>query len=210
MSFTTPKSRTLLVTIIISSVMVIDQVIKYLVKTGMSLGEKIEVTGWFQIFFTENRGMAFGMDFVGTMFLSLFRLVAIGFCIYLLARLIRRTDIKLGFIVCLAFIVAGAVGNIIDNFLYGLIFTESNLYAEPAVLTTFGEGYGQMLEGRVVDMFYFPLFRWPDWLPLIGGDTFFGAVFNFADAAISCGAIACLIFYRQYFNAEILFPKHPK
>ena len=181
---------------IMLAVFVIDQIIKVAVKTNMHLYESIEVTDWFQIYFIENRGMAFGMDFIGTTFLSIFRIIAIiVFCV-LLVRIIRRR-LPIGLIVCVSLVVAGAMGNIIDNFCYGMIFSESTPF-QISSLVGWGEGYGQMMSGRVVDMFYFPLFTWPEWMPWVGGDVFFGAVFNFADAAISCGAVAILIFYNKY------------
>lgn len=181
---------------IMLAVFVIDQIIKVAVKTNMHLYESIEVTDWFQIYFIENRGMAFGMDFIGTTFLSIFRIIAIiVFCV-LLVRIIRRR-LPIGLIACVSLVVAGAMGNIIDNFCYGMIFTESTPF-QVSSHVAWGEGYGQMMSGRVVDMFYFPLFTWPEWMPLVGGEVFFGAVFNFADAAISCGAVAILIFYNKY------------
>ena len=181
---------------IMLAVFVIDQIIKVAVKTNMHLYESIEVTDWFQIYFIENRGMAFGMDFIGTTFLSIFRIIAIiVFCV-LLVRIIRRR-LPIGLIACVSLVVAGAMGNIIDNFCYGMIFSESTPF-QISSFVGWGEGYGQMMSGRVVDMFYFPLFTWPEWMPLVGGEVFFGAVFNFADAAISCGAVAILIFYNKY------------
>ena len=181
---------------IMLAVFVIDQIIKIAVKTNMHLYESIEVTDWFQIYFIENRGMAFGMDFIGTTFLSIFRIIAIIIFCVLLVRIIRRR-LPIGLIACVSLVVAGAMGNIIDNFCYGMIFTESTPF-QISSLVGWGEGYGQMMSGRVVDMFYFPLFTWPEWMPWVGGDVFFGAVFNFADAAISCGAVAILIFYNKY------------
>ena len=181
---------------IMLAVCVIDQIIKVAVKTNMHLYESIEVTDWFQIYFIENRGMAFGMDFIGTTFLSIFRIIAIIIFCVLLVRIIRRR-LPIGLIACVSLVVAGAMGNIIDNFCYGMIFSESTPF-QISSLVGWGEGYGQMMSGRVVDMFYFPLFTWPEWMPLVGGEVFFGAVFNFADAAISCGAVAILIFYNKY------------
>lgn len=187
---------------IIIPVIVIDQLIKLWVKTHMMLHESIEVTSWFQILFTENRGMAFGMSPVGTNFLAVFRIVAIAAFVYLLVSAVRQ---KAGtaFVTAMSLIVAGAIGNLIDNTFYGLIFSESQPYvyapfAEPAHLVSFGEGYADVLTGRVVDMFYFPLFTWPEALPVIGGDVFFGAIFNFADAAISIGAVILAVcFFKK-------------
>lgn len=199
------KTRAWLAVAVILFVLLTDQIIKYVVKTRMLLYEKIEITSWFQIFFTENDGMAFGMDFIGTTFLAAFRVVVIAIFVVLLCALIRRGYPK-GLIVCFSMVIAGAAGNIIDNVLYGLVYTESlpvNFpFAEPASVVTMGEGYGQFLAGRVVDMFYFPLFVWPEEMPLVGGQVFFNAVFNFADASISCGAVALLIFYHKYLSGN--------
>ena len=191
------KSRSWIVLALIVLALVVDQVIKITVKTNMSLGESIPVFGdWFKILFVENNGMAFGMEFLGKTFLTLFRLVAICFLVWLLHKLLKSGKYPLGFIVCVAMILAGAAGNLIDCLFYGEIFTSSHgLVAE---LVPYGDGYGSFMHGRVVDMFYFPLFTWPDWVPLVGGGIFFAPVFNFADACISCSVIALLIWYRKY------------
>ena len=188
--------RILVATVFVFVILLIDQFIKWEVKTNMSLYERIEITSWFHLLFTENQGMAFGMQFVGTLVLALFRVIAIAFFLYYLIRLCRKES-PWGLIICVSAIVAGAVGNVIDNCLYGLIYTEST-YMEPAHLTALGQGYGNFLEGRVVDMFYFPLFTWPDWVPFLGGEVFFNAIFNFADASISCGIVALLLFYSGH------------
>lgn len=198
------KKRSLIAVAVVLGVIIIDQLIKFDIKTTFLLHEDYCVAGdWFHILFTENRGMAFGMQFVGTMFLALFRIVAIGFFCLVLARLIKRKA-PYGVIVCVAMIIAGASGNIIDNMFYGLIFTESTPFSL-AQLVPMGQGYGSFMSGKVVDMFYFPLFTWPDWIPLVGGNTFFGAIFNFADAAISCGAVALLLFYYKYISQSKIF-----
>ena len=203
-SHSATRNRALLATAIVLGVIVIDQIIKYYIKTSFCLHEDYCVANdWFHILFTENRGMAFGMRFVGTMFLALFRVGAIAFFCVMLAKIIKKKA-PYGLIVCVAMIIAGATGNIIDNMFYGLIFTESTPY-ELAHLVPFGEGYGSFLSGKVVDMFYFPLFTWPDWVPMVGGNTFFGAIFNFADASISCGAVALVLFYYKYLSQSKLF-----
>lgn len=194
---------------LMSSVLVTDQVIKIAVKTRFSLHEAYEILPWFQLLFTENEGMAFGMDFIGTALLTIFRLLAVGGFLWVLSKAIREGQPK-GLIVCLSMIIAGAAGNIIDNCLYGLIFTESTACNLPAQLVPFGQGYGTFLSGRVVDMFYFPLFVWPDGIPLFGGKTFFGAIFNFADASISCGAIGMLVFYSRYLLSSESHSKQPE
>ncbi len=170
----------------------------------MCLYEKIEVTSWFYIYFTENKGMAFGMSFIGTMFLAFFRIIAITGFIYILYKIILNNKYSKSLILAISSIIAGAIGNLIDNLFYGKIFTQSLPAAytnnKPAQLVDFGMGYAEMFSGKVVDMFYFPLFTWPDWIPIIGGDIFFGAVFNVADAAISLSAIFLLFFYSRNFS----------
>ena len=193
--------RALIPAITIPLIIIIDQATKIAIKTSMCLYDKIEITPWFQLLFTENKGMAFGMSFVGTMFLALFRIVATGLFIYLLYKIVKDKKYPKGLIVVVSMLIAGALGNLIDNFFYGLFFTESlpsYLSQGPAHLVPFGEGYGEFLSGKVVDMFYFPLFEWPDWVPLVGGDVFFGAVFNVADAAISIAFVVALFFYSKY------------
>ena len=182
------------------AVLVIDQIIKVCVKTGMYLGERIEITSWFSFVFVENNGMAFGWElWGGKLFLTLFRIVAvclIGWFIYSEIKRRRPT----GYIVCLTLIAAGAAGNIIDCLFYGLIFNNPP-YPQVAELQPFGYGYGEFLYGRVVDMFYFPLVEWdmPTWMPIYSGQhcVFFSPIFNFADAAISCGIVALLLFYHK-------------
>ena len=195
--------RALIPAITIPLIIIIDQATKFAVKTSMCLYEKVEVTSWFHILFTENKGMAFGMSFVGTMFLALFRIAATALFIYLLYKIVKDKKYPNGLIVVVSMLIAGALGNLVDNFFYGLIFTESlpTYFAQgPAQLVPFGEGYGEFLSGKVVDMFYFPLFEWPDWVPLVGGDVFFGAIFNVADAAISIAFVLALCFYSKYLN----------
>ena len=190
------RKRSWIVLSLLTLAIVADQVIKIAVKTSMQLGEGIMVFGeWFQIRFIENNGMAFGMELFGKLFLTSFRMVAVGFLIYYLASLLRTAKKPFGYVVCIAMVLAGALGNLIDCLFYGEIFSSS--YGQVANFVPWGEGYASFMQGRVVDMFYFPLFTWPDWLPLIGGDIFFAPVFNFADACISCSVVALLMFYRE-------------
>ena len=180
-------------------IIALDQAIKVAVKTSMYLHQSIHVTDWFQILFTENDGMAFGMEVFNKWFLTSFRILAvIGLCWYI-RRSIKK-GISWGYLVCLTMITAGAAGNIFDCMFYGMIFNNppAPMIAE---LVHWGTGYGQLMLGRVVDMFYFPLVEWdwPQWMPLWGGEhfIFFSPIFNFADASISCGVIALLLFYNQ-------------
>ena len=191
------KSRPWIVLALIVLALVIDQVIKITVKTNMYLGESIPVFGdWFKILFVENNGMAFGMEFLGKTFLTLFRVVAIVFLGWYLWVLLKGRKYPFGYTVCIALILAGAAGNLIDCLFYGEIFTSS--FRQVAELVPYGDGYGSFMHGKVVDMFYFPLFTWPEWVPFVGGGIFFAPVFNFADACISCSVIALLIWYRKY------------
>ncbi len=157
---------------------------------------------WFYILFTENNGMAFGMEIFGKLFLTSFRIVAVAAIGWFLYRLVKW-GAKTGFIVCVALILSGALGNIIDSVFYGVLFSEST-YMQTASFLPEGGGYAPLLYGRVVDMFYFPLIEteWPEWMPFVGGEpfVFFSPIFNFADAAISCGIIALLLFYSKYLN----------
>lgn len=193
-----------LAALIVLVVLVTDQVIKICVKTGMYLHESIHVTDWFYIYFTENNGMAFGMEIIGKLFLSLFRIVAVVLIAWYLTRVVKQKPrVKNGYIVCLSLILAGAVGNIIDCVFYGEFFSAST-HTDIATWVPMGQGYADWLHGRVVDMFYFPIIDtyWPDWIPFVGGEhfIFFSPIFNFADAAISCGIIALLLFYSRYLN----------
>ena len=190
------KRRYWIVLSLLTFAIVADQVIKIAVKTNMQLGEGIMVFGeWFQIRFIENNGMAFGMELFGKLFLTSFRMVAVCFLIYYLVTLLRSAQKPFGYVICIAMVLAGALGNLVDCLFYGEIFSSS--LGQVATFVPWGEGYASFMQGRVVDMFYFPLFTWPDWLPLVGGDIFFAPVFNFADACISCSVVALLIFYRD-------------
>lgn len=191
------RKRSVAIVSLILLALVIDQAIKVVVKTNMQLGDSIPVFGdWFKILFVENNGMAFGMEIFNKIFLTGFRIVAVAFLGYVLYRLLKNDKYPFGFILCVAMVLAGALGNIIDCLFYGEIFTSS--YGRIAEFVPWGEGYGTFMQGRVVDMFYFPLFTWPEQLPLIGGNIFFAPVFNFADACISCSVVALFVFYRKY------------
>lgn len=195
---------------IVALILLADQSLKIWVKTSMLMYERIQLAGdWAYLLFTENDGMAFGFDGIATFFLALFRLGAIAFIGYYLLRLIR-TSRPLGYIVCMTLVLAGALGNVIDNCFYGLLFTASTP-DQLAQLVPMGEGYGSFLSGHVVDMFHFPIIDTilPDWLPFKGGERFifFSPIFNIADAAISCGAIAIALFYRQQLAMDLEKPK---
>ena len=192
------KQQTWLAIGLVAAILIIDQIIKIMVKTTMVVGEDIPVLGdWFHLHFIENEGFAFGMalgGFVGKILLSLFRIVASGLLVWYIVKLIKR-GVRTSYLTCLALILAGAVGNLIDSCCYGLIFDDP--YYEVAALFPPEGGYAPFLHGKVVDMFYFPLFEldWPSWIPVIGGKhfEFFSAIFNFADAAITIGVIWLIV-----------------
>ena len=175
--------------LIIFSLVVIDQIVKVWVKTTMSLGEAIPVLGnWFYLYFVENEGMAFGISFgqnIGKLLLTLVRIGVAGFIIYYLFSLIKKKQADWIVVIILSLIIAGALGNIIDSMLYGVIWK-----------------YAPFCYGRVVDMFYFKLFKIPDWSPLWGGDYFFPAIFNVADTCTTIGIVAIIIWNKKIFATK--------
>lgn len=200
------KSKSLLATSIILLTLILDQVIKIIVKTNFYYGESVCVTDWFYFTFVENMGMAFGMQVMPKVVQTMMRLVFSGFILWYIILLVKA-NFKNGYIICVSLIFAGAIGNVLDSIFYGVIFSEST-YIGVATFVPVGEGYADWFYGKVVDMFYFPLleFDWPSWMPFIGGKhfIFFSPVFNFADAAISGGTIALLIFYPKMFGESFL------
>lgn len=206
------RHKGLLATGVIIAILLIDQLIKIWVKTHFYLGEDYRITQWFHLVFVQNNGMAFGLEIGGKLFLTLFRIIAVGGLVWLLWRLCHSekstASSPVGFVVCLAMITAGAAGNIFDSLFYGVIFNDP----PPPLVAHFvdpGCGYAPFLYGKVVDMFYFPLFSfiWPSWVPFLGGQEFlfFQPVFNFADAAISVGVVAMLLFYNRYLTGSMAF-----
>lgn len=191
--------------LIILIVLLFDQVLKFWIKTNMYLGQEYHIAGdWFIIHFTENNGMAFGMEFAGEygkLFLSLFRIVAVTGIAWYLTRLVKEKVHHL-LITSMSLILAGALGNIIDSAFYGMIFSASD-FRIAEFLPAEG-GYATFLHGKVVDMFYFPVIKGflPDWVPFWGGDyfVFFRPVFNIADASISSGVALILIFQSVIFK----------
>ncbi len=193
------KTKGVLAVMIVTAIILIDQFIKIWVKTNMSLHESIHITDWFYIAFIENNGMAYGLQLGSKLLLSVFRIVAISVLGYYL-WLQTKKSVRMGYIVCLSMIFAGAVGNLIDCMFYGLVF-DASTFNTVSGFVPFGEGYSSFLMGKVVDMFYFPLIvtTYPSWFPWNAGEEFifFSPVFNFADASISVGVALLLLFFRN-------------
>lgn len=189
-------------------VLLLDQLLKFWIKLNMTLGQEFKILGnWFIIHFTENNGMAFGMEFggeAGKLMLTLFRIAAVCAIGYGVIYLVKHKYHR-GLILNVALIFAGALGNILDSTFYGLLFSESS-YFQKAAMFPAGGGYASLFHGKVVDMFYFPLLQgqFPHWLPFWGGEDFifFRPVFNIADAAISVGVIAILLLQKRYFKED--------
>jgi len=197
--------------LIIFLILLVDQCIKIYVKTHFRIGESIQVFGldWFQIYFVENEGAAWGAQLpgeYGKIVLSLFRLIIAPLIGYWLYKSIKENAPKL-LIISISLIFAGAVGNIIDSLLYGVIFDASKEGNIASFLPEAG-GYAKPLYGKVVDMLYFPFIKnatFPSWLPFIGGKTFtfFNAIFNIADMAISTGVGILLVFNKKVFPKSL-------
>tara|TARA_B100001057_G_scaffold215641_1_gene215877 strand:- start:1324 stop:1911 length:588 start_codon:yes stop_codon:yes gene_type:complete len=186
------------------SLVIADQILKFWIKTNMFLGQEFKIFDWFIIHFTENNGMAFGLEFggdTGKIILSLFRIVVVLWGIYYVNELSKRA-LPNGVLVSLGLVIGGAIGNIIDGVFYGVLFNDS--YNQIAEFLPATGGYESLLKGRVVDMFYFPLINThlPDWLPVFANKhfIFFRPVFNLADAGISVGMILLILFYRKHFR----------
>jgi signal peptidase II len=176
-------------------ILIIDQALKIYIKLHFALGDHVDVLSWFQIYFIENNGMAFGMELIGKLFLTIFRIIAVGSLGYYIHILIKK-QFSTGYILTISLVLAGAAGNIIDSVFYGLFFNDSN--GQIATFLPDGGGYASLFYGKVVDMIYFPIIH------NSAGDTlFFSPVFNVADASISVAVIIILIFFRKELNESL-------
>ncbi|MEI6754244.1 MAG: lipoprotein signal peptidase [Paludibacter sp.] len=183
--------------LLILLILIIDQVVKVYVKLHFSLGESVEVFSWFKIYFIENNGMAFGMELIGKLFLTLFRIVAVGALAYYIHILIKK-KVRTGFILTVSLVLAGAAGNILDSLFYGLIFSVSNYMGPIATLLPEGGGYASLFYGKVVDMLYFPIIK-----NTAGETLFFSPIFNIADSAITVAVTIILLFFRKELNESL-------
>lgn len=198
------NKKTIFAISIIVLVLLIDQSSKIWIKLNMMLGESIVVFDWFHIHFVENEGMAFGIKLggdYGKLILSLFRIIAVAFIGVFLKNLLDRKESSVGLISSIALILAGAIGNIIDSAIYGVLFSDS--VRQIATFLPEGGGYNPFLHGKVVDMLYFPLYDgfFPHWFPFWSGEyfSFFRPVFNIADTAITLGVMSIIVFQRNFF-----------
>ena len=194
-----------LATIIIVIAIFLDQATKIWVKTHFYYGEQVDVTSWFKILFIENNGMAYGMELGSKTILTWLRIIFSALFIYYLIKIRRRSDLPKGFVACIAFITAGAIGNVIDCVAYGQLFNDP-IAPQVAQFMPSEGGYASLFNGKVVDMLYFPLaeWDWPQWMPWVGGQhyLFFQPIFNIADACLTTSIITLLIFYNKHLAGD--------
>ena len=194
-----------LATIIIVIAIFLDQAVKIWVKTHFYYGEQVDVASWFKILFIENNGMAYGMELGSKTILTWLRIIFSALFIYYLYKIRNRTDLPLGFVACVSFITAGAIGNVIDCIAYGQLFNDPIAPQVAQFLPEEG-GYASLFNGKVVDMLYFPLaeWDWPQWMPWVGGNhyLFFQPIFNIADACLTTSIIVLILFYGKYIAGD--------
>lgn len=188
--------------LLIFLVLLIDQVSKIYIKLNFVLGESVYVFDWFRIYFIENNGMAFGMEIIGKLFLTIFRIIAVGGLAYFIHYLVKK-QARQGFILAVALLLAGAAGNILDSVFYGVLFSDS--YGHLATFLPEGGGYAPLFYGKVVDMLYFPIIK-----NSASETLFFSPVFNVADSAITVAAGIILIFFRKDLNEHLESKKEKK
>lgn len=191
------KAQSWIVAAIIVLVLLIDQCLKFYVKLNFTLGESVPIFSWFHICFVENNGMAFGIEWFDKLFLTLFRIVAIGLFCWYIYSLLKRQQVRFSYIVFVALVTAGALGNIIDCLFYGLLFSDST-YLSVATFLPEGGGYAPAFYGRVVDMLYFPIVKNAD-----GATLFFRPVFNLADSCITVAVFVIMLFYSKDLNRSL-------
>lgn len=189
------KKQLYLASALIFVVLLIDQLSKVYIKLNFALGEFVEVFSWFKIFFIENNGMAFGMEIIDKLYLTLFRIVAVGGLLYFVVNLVKN-NARTGYIMAVSLLLAGAAGNIIDSVFYGILFSDS--LGMPATFMPETGGYATLFHGKVVDMFYFPIIKNAE-----GQTLFFSPVFNVADSAISIAVVIILLFFRKDLNESL-------
>ena len=183
--------------LLIFIVLLVDQVSKIYVKLNFALGDYVDVFGWFKIYFIENNGMAFGMEIVSKIFLTIFRIIAVGALAYYIHILIKK-QVRIGYILTISLVLAGAAGNILDSVFYGVLFSASHYQGSIATFLPDSGGYAGLFYGKVVDMLYFPIIKNG------AGDTiFFSPIFNVADSAISVAVGIILIFFRKELNDSL-------
>lgn len=214
-NFVTKYMKSKYLVLMIAAVVIADQALKYYIKTNFLLNTSVPVAGnWFQLYFVENPGMAYGWKFGGDwgkMALTIFRIAAVVFGTWYLSSIIKKGYSR-GFIICASLIYAGALGNVIDSCFYGMIFDKGMLFdpqlgeyiSYDGLATLSGNGYSSFLHGNVVDMLYFPVIRghFPFWFPFWGGESFefFRPIFNIADASITTGVLSILVFQKRFFG----------
>jgi len=181
--------------LLIFLVLLVDQVSKIYIKMNFALGDHVDVLSWFQIYFIENNGMAFGMEIIGKLFLTIFRIIAVSALAYYIHFLIKK-QVSTGYILTVSLVLAGAAGNIIDSVFYGVLFSDS--YGQIATFLPGSGGYASLFHGKVVDMLYFPIIR-----NGVGETIFFSPIFNIADSAISVAVVIMLLFYRKELNESL-------
>ncbi len=195
----TVKTKSILLIILL---LLVDQLSKFYIKMNFAIGEEVEVFSWFKIYFVENNGMAFGMEIIGKLFLTLFRIAAVIVLAIFIHKLIKR-NVRTGFILAVSVLLAGAAGNIVDSVFYGVIFSESTPM-QVATLFPEGGGYAPLFYGKVVDMFFFPIIT-----NSAGETVFFRYIFNVADSCVTVSVVIILLFFRKELNQALESKKEP-
>jgi signal peptidase II len=183
--------------LLIFLILFIDQAVKIYIKLHFALGESVDVFGWFKIYFIENNGMAFGMEIISKLFLTIFRIIAVSALAYYIHLLIKK-QVRIGYILTISLVLAGAAGNILDSVFYGVFFSASEYMGPVATLFPDSGGYAGLFYGKVVDMLYFPIIK-----NSAGETLFFSPIFNIADSAISVAVGIILLFYRKELNDSL-------